>query len=75
MTVFWNIAVCSVIKVYRYFKGDGGLHHQVLMEAASTSEKSANFCQNTRSNIPEDGHLHTCRREKLKFRHWELKLL
>jgi hypothetical protein len=27
------------------------------MEAENTSETSANFHQNTRRNIPEDGHL------------------
>jgi hypothetical protein len=29
------------------------------MEAASTSETSANFCQITRRNDPEDSHLQT----------------
>jgi hypothetical protein len=37
-----------------------------MMEAASTSESSLNFYQTTRRNIPEDGHLHTRRRENLK---------
>jgi hypothetical protein len=36
------------------------------VEAASTSETSVNFYQSTRRNIPEDSHLHTCRRENLK---------
>jgi hypothetical protein len=34
-----------------------------MMEAASTSETSANFYQTTRRNKPEDSHLHTHRRE------------
>jgi hypothetical protein len=38
-----------------------------MMEAANTSETSVNFYQTTRRNIPEDGHLHTRRRENLKF--------
>jgi hypothetical protein len=31
----------------------------LMMEAASTSEMSVNFCQTTRRNITEDSHLHT----------------
>jgi hypothetical protein len=38
----------------------------LMMEAASTSEISANFYQTTRRNIPEDSHLHTSNRENLK---------
>jgi hypothetical protein len=36
------------------------------MEAASTSETSANLCQIKRRNNPEDRNLHTRRRENLK---------
>jgi hypothetical protein len=31
----------------------------VTLEAVNTSETSVNFYQNTRRNIPEDGHLLT----------------
>jgi hypothetical protein len=31
----------------------------LMMEAVSTSEKSVNFCENTRCNVPEDSHLHS----------------
>jgi hypothetical protein len=37
-----------------------------MIEAASTSETSANFSQTTRRNNPEDSHVHTRRRENLK---------
>jgi hypothetical protein len=37
-----------------------------MMEAAKTSEKSANFYQTTRRNNPEDSRLYTRRRENLK---------
>jgi hypothetical protein len=37
-----------------------------MMDAASTSETSANFYQTTRRYNPEDSHLHTRRRENLK---------
>jgi hypothetical protein len=38
-----------------------------MMEAASTSETLVNFYQATQRNKPEDSHLHTRRREILKF--------
>jgi hypothetical protein len=37
-----------------------------MMEAVSVSKTSVNFYETTRRNTPEDGHLHTCRRENLK---------
>jgi hypothetical protein len=37
-----------------------------MMKAASTFEKSVNFCQTTRRKKPEDSHLHIRRRENLK---------
>jgi hypothetical protein len=39
----------------------------LMMEAERTSETSANFYHTIRRNIPEDGHFHTRRRQKLKF--------
>jgi hypothetical protein len=39
----------------------------MMMEAASTSETSVNFYQTTWRNNPEDSHLHTRRRENLRF--------
>jgi hypothetical protein len=38
----------------------------MMMEAASTSETSANFYQTTRRSDPEVSHPHTRRRENLK---------
>jgi hypothetical protein len=38
----------------------------LMMEAASTCETSVNFYQTTQQYNPEDGHLHTRRRENLK---------
>jgi hypothetical protein len=40
---------------------------RAMIEAISTSEKSVNFYQTTRRNIPEDSRLYTCRRENLKL--------
>jgi hypothetical protein len=70
MAVFWVVAPCSLVKVYRRFSCACCLHHQgvivLLMEAASTSEMSVNFCQTARCNNPEYSHLYTRRRENLK---------
>jgi hypothetical protein len=38
----------------------------LMMEAASTSETSVNFCLITRRSNPEDSHDHTRHRENLK---------
>jgi hypothetical protein len=69
MTVFWNVAPCTLEEVYRRLLID------MMMEAASTSETSVNFYQTTRRNIPEDNHLNTRSSENLKYHkeEWELK--
>jgi hypothetical protein len=64
MTVSWVVAPRSLIEIYRRFRGACCLQQQG--EAASTSELSVNFYQTTRCKNPEDGHLHTRRRENLK---------
>jgi hypothetical protein len=68
MAVFWVVAPCSLVELYRRFKGACCLHHQIalIMEAARTSETSVNFYQTTRRYNPENSHLHTRRRENLK---------
>jgi hypothetical protein len=70
MTVFWDVAPCSLAEIDQSFRGVYCLHHQgdessLMMEAISTSEMSVNVYQTTRRNIPDDSHLHTCR-ENLK---------
>jgi hypothetical protein len=40
--------------------------YALMLEAVSTSETSENFYQTTQRNIPEDSHLHACRRENPK---------
>jgi hypothetical protein len=39
----------------------------LMMEALNTFEMSVNFYQTTRLKIPEDSHLHTRRRENMKY--------
>jgi hypothetical protein len=50
MAVFWDVAPCSLVEVYRRFRG------VLMMEAVSTSETSVNFNKTTRYNNPEDSH-------------------
>jgi hypothetical protein len=44
MAVFWVVALCSLVEIYRRFGGTCCLHHQIalMMEAASTYETSVN---------------------------------
>jgi hypothetical protein len=58
MAVFWVIALCSLVEVFRRFRGACCLAIARMMEAASTFEKSGCFYQTTRRNNPEDSHLH-----------------
>jgi hypothetical protein len=62
MAVFWVIVPCSLVEVYRRFRGA----HHLMIEAASTSEMLANFYQTTWHYNPEDSHLHTHHHENLK---------
>jgi hypothetical protein len=68
MAVFWVVAPCRLVEVYRRFGGDCCLHYQgkplwrgylstLLPFVASTSETSVNFYQNTWRNKTEDSHL------------------
>jgi hypothetical protein len=50
MTVFWGVAQCSLVEVYRRFI-------VLMIETASTSETSVNFYQTKGRNAPENNHL------------------
>jgi hypothetical protein len=52
MTVFWDVAPCSLVEIYRRFRGACPLHHQ-------RDESSVDFYQTTRRNITEDSHQFT----------------
>jgi hypothetical protein len=63
MAVFWVVAQCSLVEVYRRFRGACrvcGLLNALMREAESTSETTVNFYQTTQRNNPEDSH-HYCR--------------
>jgi hypothetical protein len=70
MAVLWVVALCSLVEVYRRFTCAFFLHYQgdecLMMEAASTSETSANFFQTTWCGIVEDSNLYTRHRENQK---------
>jgi hypothetical protein len=53
MDVFWVVPLCSLVDVYRRFRGACCLI-ALMMEAASTSETSVNFYQTTQRNNPKD---------------------
>jgi hypothetical protein len=53
MTVFWDVAPCSLVEVYRRLRCAYCLHHH----------------QTARPNILEDSHLHIRRRKNLKSHH------
>jgi hypothetical protein len=55
MAVFCVVTPCSLVEVYRRFRGASCLHHQ--MDASPTFESSVNFYQTTRRNSTEDSHL------------------
>jgi hypothetical protein len=65
MAVFWVVAPCSLVEVYRRFRGICCLHHQDYNNGG-TSETSVKFCHTARRNNPEDSHLLPCRRDNLK---------
>jgi hypothetical protein len=69
MTVFWDVASCSLIEIDQHLRCAYCLHHKIIalmMETVNTSETSVNFYETTRCNIAEDSHLHTHRREMPK---------
>jgi hypothetical protein len=53
ITVFWDVASCSLADTDRCFKGTYCLNHHDD-EAVRSSETSVNFYETTRHNIPED---------------------
>jgi hypothetical protein len=61
MTAFRDIASCSLVEVYRRFRGVYCLHYE-----GDRPKTSVNFYEKTRNNIPKDCHFHNCLREKVK---------
>jgi hypothetical protein len=61
MAAFWVVVPCSLVKftdVSEVLAASIIRAISLIMEAANTSETSADFCQTTRCNNPEDSHLH-----------------
>jgi hypothetical protein len=58
MIAFWDITSCSLIEVYRRFRGAYCLPLIApMMAVVRTSETSVSFCESKRRNIPEGCHL------------------
>jgi hypothetical protein len=53
MTVFWDVASCSLVEIDRRFRGAIAL----MMEAVSIPETLVCFYEITCHSIPEDSHL------------------
>jgi hypothetical protein len=66
--------LCSLVEVYRRFRGVCCWVITLMMEATSTSEMLINFYQTTQCYNPEDGYLHASRRENLKSYYCEFHL-
>jgi hypothetical protein len=58
MTVFSDIALCSLVEVDGLSSGANCLV-TFMMEADSTPETSVNFYQTTQRNTPKDRHLYS----------------
>jgi hypothetical protein len=56
MTVFWDVAPCSLVQINQHFRGAYCLHHQGD-KGRSISETLVNFYHTTRRNTSEDRHL------------------
>jgi hypothetical protein len=54
MAVFWIVAPCSLVEVYRRF---GGGLIALTIEAEKSFETLINFCQTMQTYNPEDSHL------------------
>jgi hypothetical protein len=61
IAVFWDVAPCSLVDTDGRFRGAYCLHHQ------SDDRLDDGGSNLIRCNIPEDSHLHTHRRENLKY--------
>jgi hypothetical protein len=56
ITVFWVVALCSLVEIYRHMRGACCLIG-LMMEAAITSKTLINFYQTTQRYNPEDSNL------------------
>jgi hypothetical protein len=68
MVLFWVVAPCRLVEVYRRFRGACCLRHQ----EDRRSKTSVNFYPTTRCNNPEDSHLQViqCWASQLYFNIW-----
>jgi hypothetical protein len=62
--VFWDIAPCNLLNIYRRFLRGTYYHHD--QGDKMFSETSVSVCQTTIRIVPEDSRPHRLRRENLK---------
>jgi DNA-binding Lrp family transcriptional regulator len=76
MTVFWDVSLAEITNDSVFIAAcTANANICLMMEAVSTTETVVNFYQTTWRSIPEDIHLHTRRREKLKYHHILVRLI
>jgi hypothetical protein len=56
MTVFWNVAPCSLAEIERRSTFQWCLLPPLIPFITLTMEASVNFCETTRHKVPEDSH-------------------
>jgi hypothetical protein len=66
MAVFWVVAPCSLVEIYRRFRGVAA-SIALMTEVASTSETLVNFYQTAQRKNPEDSHLRHVFSSKASF--------
>jgi hypothetical protein len=60
MTVFWVVAPCNLVEIYKRFKGPCCLHHQGCSTFNGRNEPTSSIrvVRNVRGPFPCLGHLH-----------------
>jgi hypothetical protein len=66
ITVFWDVAPCSLVDIDQHFRGTYCLHHALMMEAVSSSKISVSIYHITVHDVLEDSRLLTCQLKNLK---------
>jgi hypothetical protein len=58
MAVIWDVALCSLIDIYRRSQVlTAPIFGVMMMEVLSTAETPVSFCHTARHDIPDDSHL------------------
>jgi hypothetical protein len=67
VAVFWDVVLCSLVGIARYFRGAGFLRHQGYDSGSSKpSQTLVSMFQSTQHNILGDGRLRTRHNENVQ---------